>query len=80
MKHGGNLSERSNYIMIRHIPIGIYLLKVNDRNTRKRFEICSKLTKKTPERCHWRRSSVFIVKFEHNSYFVPEILLLTSNM
>ena len=75
MKHGGNLSESSNYIMIRHIPIGIYLLKVNDRNTRTRFEICSKLTKKTPE-----RSSVFIVKFEHNSHFVLVFLLLTSNM
>ena len=30
-------------------PAGIYLLKVNSRNTRKRCEICSKLTIKTPE-------------------------------
>ena len=35
-------------------PVGIYLLKVNNRNTRARCEICSKLTIKTPERCHWR--------------------------
>ena len=28
---------------------GIYLLKVNNRNTRTRCEICSKLTIKTPE-------------------------------
>ena len=28
----------------------IYLFKVNNGNTRKRFEICSKLTIKTPER------------------------------
>ena len=28
----------------------IYLLKVNNRNTKKRCEICSKLTIKTPER------------------------------
>ena len=28
-------------------------------------EICSKLTIKTPERCHWRRSGVFIVICEH---------------
>ena len=28
-------------------PAGIYLLKVNNRNTRTRFEICSKLTMKT---------------------------------
>ena len=28
-------------------------------------EVCSKLTIKTPERGHWRRSRVFIVNFEH---------------
>ena len=33
----------------RHLPAGIYLLKVNNRNTRTRCEICSKLTIKTPE-------------------------------
>ena len=31
-------------------PVGIYLLKVNKRNTRARCEICSKLTIKMPER------------------------------
>ena len=31
-------------------PAGIYLLKVNNRSTRTRCEICSKLTIKTPER------------------------------
>ena len=41
-------------------PAGIYLLKVNNRNTRTRCEICPKLTIKTPE-----RSSVSIVNFEH---------------
>ena len=30
--------------------VGIYLLKVNNRNTRTRCEICSKLTIRTPER------------------------------
>ena len=48
-------------------PVGIYLLKVNHRNTRARCEICSKLTIKTSERRHWRRSGVFIVNFEHIS-------------
>ena len=38
------------------------MFKVNNRNTRKKCEICSKLTIKTPER---RRSGVFIVNFEH---------------
>ena len=36
------------------IPVGIYLLKVNNRNTRTRCEICSKLTINTTERRHWR--------------------------
>ena len=49
----------------RAIPVAIYLLKVNNRNTRKMCEICSKLTVKTPERGHWRPSGVFIVNFEH---------------
>ena len=31
------------------IPANIYPLKVSNRNTRKRCEICSKLTIKTPE-------------------------------
>ena len=39
-------------------PVGMYLLKVNKRNTRKRCKICSKLTIKTTE----RRSGVCIVK------------------
>ena len=47
----------------------IYLFKVNNNNARKRCKICSKLTMKTPERRHWRRSGVFIVNFEHISYF-----------
>ena len=32
-------------------PAGIYLLKVNNRNTRTSCEICSKLTINIPERC-----------------------------
>ena len=38
------------------IPAGIYLLKVNNRNTRAKYEICSKLTP-----C----SSVSFVNSEH---------------
>ena len=34
--------------MVRKIPAGIYLLKVINRNTRKRRKICLKLTIKTP--------------------------------
>ena len=45
-------------------PANIYLFKVNNRNTIKKCEICSKLTIKTPERRHWCRSGVLIVNFE----------------
>ena len=60
-------------------PAGIYLLKVNNRNTRTRCEICSKLTINTPERRQWRRSGVFIVNFEHISHLALVFLLLTLN-
>ena len=60
-------------------PAGIYLLKVNNRNTRARCEICSKLTIKAPERCHWHRSGGFIVNSEHISPLVLVFLLLTLN-
>ena len=58
-------------------PIGIYLFKVNNRNTRARCIICSKLAIKTPEPRNWRRSGFFIVKFEHISHLVLVFLLLT---
>ena len=45
------------------------MFKFNNRNTKKRCEICSKLTTKTPEGSQWRRSHVFIVNFEHISFF-----------
>ena len=35
-------------------PVSIDLLKVNNRNTSIRCEICSNLTIKTPERRHWQ--------------------------
>ena len=53
----------------RYFPANIYLFKVDNIITRKRYEICSKLTIKTPERRQWRRSGVFIVNFEHISHF-----------
>ena len=60
-----------------HNPAGIYMLKVNKRNTRTKCEICSKLTIKIPERRQWRRSGIFIVNFEHISHLVLVFLLLT---
>ena len=55
------------------MPAGIYLLKVNTRNTRTKFEVCSKLSTKTPERCR-RLSGVFIVSFEHISHLDSHIV------
>ena len=57
-----------------------YLLRIDNRNTRKRCEICSKLTIKTPE---WRQltccSIVFVVNSEHISHIFLLFLLLTLN-
>ena len=39
-------------------PANWYLCKANNINSKLRYEICSKLTIKTPER-HWCRSDVF---------------------
>ena len=56
---------------------GNYMFKVNNRNTRTRCEICSKLTLKIPEQRHWCRCGVFTVNFEHISHLVLVFLLLT---
>ena len=56
---------------------GNYEFKVNNKNSRTKSEICSKLTIKTPKRRHWRRSGVFIVNSEHISHFVLVFLSLT---
>ena len=59
--------------------LNFYLFKFNNRDSRKRCEICSKLTIKTPERRQWRRSGVFIVNFEHISHSFLLSVLLTLN-
>ena len=46
---------------VSHYPDNVYLFKFNNKNTKKRREIRSKLTIKIPER---RRYGVFIVNFE----------------
>ena len=56
---------------------GNYTIKVNNRSARTRCEICSKLTIKTPERGHWRRSGVFTVNFKYILHLVLVFLLLT---
>ena len=53
------------------------MLKVNNEITRKRCEICSKLTIKTPERCQRCSPGVFIVNYENISHLFLVFLLLT---
>ena len=48
-------------------------------NTRKRCEICSKLTIKIPERRDWCPSVVFIVNFEHIAHLFLMFQLLNLN-
>ena len=58
-------------IFLKVFPVGIYLLKVNNKNTKTRYEICSKLAIKTPERRYWHK------------YFIPcpiVFILLTLNI
>ena len=58
-------------------PAGIYMFKVNNRNTKIRCEICLKLTIKTPERLYWCCCNVFIANFNHISHLVVVFLLIT---
>ena len=53
-----NSSDKTN-------PANMYLFKTNNRNTRKRCDLYSKLITKTPECRQWRRSKVFIVNFKY---------------
>ena len=50
-------------------PAGNYMFKVNNRNTRAKYEICSELTVKTP--------GVLILNLEHISHLALVFLLLT---
>ena len=66
------LDNNHNTAVSKMIPANIYLLKVNNRNTRKRREMYSKLKIKTPDDV-----ALFIVNFEHVSRPFLVFLLLT---
>ena len=72
--------KRLTAFIVKLYPVGIYLLKVSNRNTRTRSKLCSKLIIKTAERRHWRRFGVFMVNFEQISHLVLLFLLLTLSM
>ena len=69
-------SEKKNRLEYRPdlYSANIYLFKVSKGNTRKRCEICLKLTTKTLQQ---RRSVVFLVNFKHISHLFLVLLLLT---
>ena len=68
--------SHKHFKQCQHFPNDIYLFKVNNRNTRTMREICSKLTKKAPERRHWR---IFIANFKLISHIVLVFPLLNLN-
>ena len=51
----------TGFLMRGTFPGNIYLFKVNNRSTRKRFEICSKLNIEKAEGCQRRHSDVFMI-------------------
>ena len=59
-------------------PARNHLLKVNNRNTTTKCEVCSKLTIKTPERL--QPAPLLKVSLLHGSHLVLTFLLLTLNM
>ena len=61
----------------KNTPISLGLFKVNNRNIKRKFEICSKLTTKTSDRQHWRCFSIFTVSFKQISNLALVFLLLT---
>ena len=56
--------------------MSIYLFQVNNRNTRARCEICSKLTIKPPEWHNWFYSGVFIFNSEQILYFFLTVIVI----
>ena len=50
-----------------NLPANIYLFKVNTRNTRKRWEICSKLIMKTAEWRQWYHTDIFMLTWTYSS-------------
>ena len=83
IKHSGKMGQgKLKDFVLQYLKAitSILLLKVKNRDARKRCEICSKLTIKTPEQRYWRRSGVFIGNFEYISQVLLVLLLLNLNI
>ena len=72
------LLERKTKLLLN--PNWHYMLKVNNRNIRARYEIYSKARRKTTEEYYWRRSGALTVNFKHVLHFILLIWLLTLSM
>ena len=70
------INQKFLHFCFLHYPAGIYLLKVNNRNTEIRCEISSKLTIKTPER---RQACNFIKKETLTKVFSCEFYEISKN-
>ena len=67
------LNGRKDFILrsfVYSVPTRNYLFKFSNWSTRIRCKNCSRLKMKTLERCQWRRSSAYIVNYEHISNFL----------
>ena len=60
------------------MPAGIYVLKVNNRDTRKRGEICSRLTIKTPKRRHWHQCDFYWMDYKTQTQAITPIKPLSA--
>ena len=69
---------RSGRVVADVCPAGKYILKINNRNTRNRYKIFSKLTTKIPDRTI--SVTAFNVNLEYVSHLFLVFLLLTLSM
>ena len=69
--------DSSKFFATAIFQVSNYMLKVNNKNTRTKSKICSKLTLKTTQRCQMRRSRVLIVNSETILHLALLFLLLT---
>ena len=72
------MSHTCNFTLKRWaFPQQIFNFSTSTIKHQKSYEICLKVTIKTPEPRHRRRFAVFIVNFENTSHFLLVSLLLT---
>ena len=74
------IARNSGLSCVKTWPTIIYLIKVSNRNIRKRREICSKWTKKAPERRQWRLLGLLNLFFENISNLFLVFLWLKLSM